>query len=152
MNIRLNKIKDIRIGWRYGAAVDNRPELTLGSGLFSEFLVGEVGVRCAGVTVIVDVTLNGVENARVYRRHGVTMSNGSWDGSVISVMNFGWAIVVFFEPVVLGLFGLCSDELVSEGDAFMRESSSFFVVVLKGILFLKQESRYNDRVKCLLKN
>ena len=120
MDARLSGMEDTRIGWRHGAAVGNRPGLTLGSGLSSEFLVGETGARCAGVTVTVDATLGGVEDARVCRRHGVTMSNGSWDGGVTSVMDSGLATVVSCKPVVRGLCGLWSDELVSEGDALKR--------------------------------
>ena len=63
MDARLSGMEDTRIGGRYGAAVGNRLRLTLGSGLSSELLVGEAAARCAGVTVTVDATLGGVEDA-----------------------------------------------------------------------------------------
>ena len=100
MNARLSGMKDSRVGRRHGAAVGNRVGLTLGCGLSSKLMVGEASARCAGVTVTVDATLGGIEDARVGSRHGVTVSNGSVDRSV---MNARLATVFSLEPVMLEL-------------------------------------------------
>lgn len=106
MDARLSGMEDTRIGRRHGAAVGNGSRLTLGTALSSELLVGEASARRAGVTVAVDATLGGAEDARVCRRHGVTMGNGSFDGSV---MNAGLAAVLSCKPVMLKLSVLCSE-------------------------------------------
>ena len=60
--------------------------------------VGKPCTPSAGVTVTVDAMLGGMEDARVGRGYGVTMSNRSWDGSI---MNASLAAVFSFEPFML---------------------------------------------------
>ena len=91
-------MKDARIGRRDGAAVGNGTGIALSSSLPGEPLVGETGARCAGVTVTVDTMLGGMEDARVGRGYGVTMSNRSWDRSI---MNASLAAVFSLEPFML---------------------------------------------------
>ena len=110
MNAGLGGMKDTRVGRRHGAAVGNGSRLTLGSSLAREPLVGEAGARCAGVTVTVDAMLGGVEDARVCRRYRVTVSDGSWNWSV---MNAGLAAMFSLEAFVLELCCLC-DESISK--------------------------------------
>ena len=100
MDARLCGMKDTRIGWRDGAAMSDRARLTFGAGLSSESLIREAGARCASITVTVDAMLSGVEDARVCRRNGVTVSNGAFDGSV---MNARLASVLSLEPLVCEL-------------------------------------------------
>ena len=100
MDARLRGMKDTGVGRRDGAAVSNRTRLTFGSGLPSEPLIGEARARCASITVTVDAMLSGAEDARVCRRNGVTVSNGTFDGGV---MNARLASVLSFEPLVCEL-------------------------------------------------
>ena len=110
MNAGLGGMKDTGVGRRHGAAVGNGSGLTLGSSLASEPLVEEAGARCAGVTVTVDAMFGGVEDARVCRRYRVTVSDGSWNWSV---MNAGLAAVFSLEPFMLELCCFC-DEIISK--------------------------------------
>ena len=110
MNAGLGGMKDTGVGRRHGAAVGNGSGLTLGSSLAREPLVGEASARGAGVTVTVDAMLGGVENARVCRRYRVTVSDGSWNWSV---MNARLAAVFSLEPFMFEFCCLC-DESISE--------------------------------------
>ena len=77
MNAGLGGMKDTGVGRRQGAAVGNGCRLTLSPSLASEPLIREAGARCAGVTVTVDAMLGGVEDTRVGRGYGVTVSDRS---------------------------------------------------------------------------
>ena len=109
MNAGLGGMKDTGISGRDRAAVGNGSRLTLGSSLAREPLVGEAGASCAVITVTVDAMLGGIENTRVGRRYGVTVSDGSWN---CSVMNAGLGAVFTLEPF---MFELCClyDERIS---------------------------------------
>ena len=98
MNAGLSRMKDTGVSGRHGAAVGNGSRLTLGSSLASEPLVGESGARRAGVTVTVDAMFGGAEDTRVCRGYGVTVSDGSWDRSV---MNAGLAAMFSLEAFML---------------------------------------------------
>lgn len=98
MNAGLSGMKDTGVGGRHRAAVGNGSGLTLDSSLAGEPLVGETGARGAGVTVTVDAMLGGAEDTGVCRRYGVTVSDGSWDRSV---MNAGLAPVFSLETFML---------------------------------------------------
>ena len=112
MDARLCGMKDTGVGRRDGAAVSDRARLTLGSSLSSEPLIGEAGARCASITVTVDAMLSGVEDARVCRRNRVTVSNGTFDGSV---MNARLASVFSLEPLVRELIVLWENTSASVG-------------------------------------
>ena len=100
MDARLCGMKDTGVGRRDGAAVSDRARLTFSSSLSSEPLIRETGARCASITVTVDAMLGGAEDARVRRRKGVTVSNGTLDGGV---MNAGLASVLSLEPLMCEL-------------------------------------------------
>ena len=103
MDARLCGMKDTGVGRRDGAAVSDRARLTFGRGLSSEPLVGEAGARCASITVTVDAMLSGAEDARVCGRNGVTVRNGTFDGSV---MNARLGSVLSLEPLMCELVAL----------------------------------------------
>ena len=93
-------MEDTGVGRRDGAAVSDRARLTFGSGLSSEPFIRESRARCASIAVTVDAMLSGAKDARVCRRNGVTVSNGTLDRSV---MNARLASVLSLEPLMCEL-------------------------------------------------
>ena len=143
MDARLCGMKDTRVGRRNGAAVSHRARLTLGAGLSSEPLIREARARCASITITVDAMLSGAEDARVCRRNRVTVSNGTFDGSV---MNAGLASVLSLEPLMCELVTLWVKRSASVVKIWGEPHTSL-VTALKGILDLVHKSRHVDDVR-----